>query len=80
MSGSDIPLRRADDVPEVGLTLHEMVLRHDRDIRALQDTQLVMLTTTRTILRLLAVTLGTSVMGVILMLANLGDLLRIGVR
>jgi hypothetical protein len=71
-------LRRSDDLPEVGMTVVEMVRDHEKRIHSVENAQLVMLTTTKTIKWMLGVTLGTSVLGVILMLASLADLIRIG--
>lgn len=70
MTDARQPFRRADDLPEVGMTVRDMVISHDVRIRSLEDWRLEM----KTVLRLLVAILGTSVIGAVIGVLNLIDM------
>jgi hypothetical protein len=63
-------LRRADDIPETGLTVRDMVLNHEARLRAVEDWRVEM----RTLAVILKATFGVSLVGAAIGIINLLDL------
>ena len=63
-------LRRADDIPETGLTVRDMVLNHEARFRAVEDWRVEM----RTLGTILKATFGVSLLGALIGILNLIDI------
>lgn len=71
MTDAPAGLRRSDDLPEVGMTVREMVLGHEKRLRAIEDWRVEM----RTIATILKLTFGVSLLGAAVGVLNLIDML-----
>ncbi len=70
MTDARQPLRRADDLPEVGWTVRDMVMSHEERIRSIEDWRVEM----RTLGTILKATFGVSLLGAVIGILNLIDI------